>query len=782
MPEGAPIGYAGPMSARRDDLPTVCVLCSHNCGLRVDVEHDHIVAVRADTKNPITTGYVCNKAFSIDHYVHHAQRVRHPLKRQPDGSFSRVSWAEAIGEIGARLRAILARHPPRALALTGVGGQGNHLDGVYALSFLRGLGSRAWFNALAQEKTQHALVDRWMFAAPPTAFFHPDSEHARYLLMIGTNPAVSHRGHNATELLSALRTDASRTLVVVDPRRTETARRADVHLQLAPATDAWLLLGLCAVIVREGLCDRDFLSRFGRDFERIAAVLSAIEPAAMAARAGVPPGELERVARGFAAADGAAVLMDLGAEQVPFSTLIAYLVRLLVTLTGNLGRKGGNVFLGTFAPGGRGLDRTPFRALTSGIEAIEMLAPFGMFSPNLLPEEILSTHPERIRALLCEGANPLVQSADLPRQREAMAALELLVVIDPAMTETARAAHFVLPTPVGYEKWEYSGFPKGYPGIYAQVRPPIVPAPEDALPEAEIYARLARATGLCEPAPRLLHVLAKRAHTPLGAGAYFAALAGLSAARGRERGAAFARAVFWSYEALGPRLAAPALTSQWIASYLFAATRRPDVVRALPEAARKGRLALGQHLYELQLAHPGGVEVARLDPERNLEAHLGTPDRRVHLAPEPMLAEIARALRTPPRRDPDYPLVLNGGRRTHWNCNTIQRDPGWRKGKGPHCALAMSPDDAARLGLLAGQAVRLETRRGAVTLPLELDAGQRPGHVAVPNGFGLEYPDADGALRRTGVAVNELTDAADRDPFTGCPHHKAVPCRVVAGA
>jgi formate dehydrogenase len=121
---------------------------------------------------------------------------------------------------------------------------------------------------------------------------------------------------------------------------------------------------------------------------------------------------------------------------------------------------------------------------------------------------------------------------------------------------------------------------------------------------------------------------------------------------------------------------------------------------------------------------------------------------------------------------------MNGGHRTHWNANTIQRDPAWRKGKGPHCALWMSPADATAAGLADGELARVETRAGAAELPVHVDPGLRAGHVLVPNGFGMEYPDADGRLVRGGVAVNELTEAGERDPFTGCPHHKMIRCRV----
>jgi anaerobic selenocysteine-containing dehydrogenase len=473
--------------------------------------------------------------------------------------------------------------------------------------------------------------------------------------------------------------------------------------------------------------------------------------------------------------------MDLGLEQGLFSTLTSYLMRVILVLTGNVGNRGGAVFHGTFTPATPRMQRRPFRAPTSGIESIEVLAPFGMFSPNLLSEEILSTGPQRIRAVIVEGANPVVQYADSQKCRQALAQLELLVVIDPALSETARLAHFVLPTPVGYEKWEYSSFPKHYPEIHAQVRPPVVKGPALALPEAEIYARLAAATGFRTPAPKLLHRLARRARTRVGGTAFLAGVLGLAALHGGTLDTLTARVVFWTYETLGTQLPAPALSAMWLFAQLFAASRPADVLRAFPaQRGRTGRLALGTFLFERLLEHPEGTLVGVLDSERNLADHTRFADGKVRLSAEPMLREIERALAFSLDGDTTYPFVLNGGRRTPWNANTIQRDPAWRKGKGPHCGLYIHPSDAERLSLAEGTEVRVETRRGAVELPVRRDATMRPGHLAIPNGFGLEFPDRQsGELKRTGVVINELTDAMERDPFTGSPHHKFVRCRLV---
>jgi anaerobic selenocysteine-containing dehydrogenase len=753
------------------NLANVCVLCSQNCGIRLDVAENTIVAIRPDAHNPITRGYICNKAYSIQRYVAHAQRVRYPMRRRADGSFERISWDQAIAEIGERLRAILSLHPPRSFAFVGGGGQANHLDVPYALPFLAGIGSPMWFNALAQEKTQHALVERLMFRAPVNAALLPDVERSMYVLMLGTNPVVSNRGPRARDFLPAIRADARRTLVVVDPRRTETTRYADHHLAIRPGTDYRFLLALVAEIVQKQLYDRAFIAQHTAELDAVRRAFAAVDPASLARGCELEPDRVARIAREFAAAESACILSDLGIEQGPFSTLNSYLVRLLLALTGNLGNRGGNVFHGTFSPTMPAISSEKTRALVSGIEAIEM--PFGMFSPNLLTEEILSDHPDRIRAVLVSGCNPMLQYADTTRYRQAFAALELLVVIEPAFTETAALAHYVLPAPVGYEKWEYSTFPKRYPEIDVQVRPPALRGPEEALPEAEIFHRIALAAGIVEPAPRAVSNLAARASTSVGAAAYLAATAALALLKGRGPRGAAARLLFWTYETMGRRLPAPSLSALWLLSQLVALTRGGDL-RRTGRFVSRDPFAAGRALFAALLAHPEGLEVARLDASNNLIPHIGFRDRRIRLAPSPMLAEITRALRETDAVDPEFPLILNGGLRTHWTANTIHRDPAWRKGLGATCALHMHPDDAMRLGLVDQELVELATARGKVVLPLRLDDTARPGNVLVPNGFGGNYPEST----RAGVCVNELTDALDRDPFTGCPNHKFIRCSV----
>ena len=765
-----------PLPMDAGDLPTVCVLCSHNCGLRVDVAGGKIVAVRADEANPISKGYVCNKGFSIRHYVEHAQRLEHPLKRRDDGTFERIPWEQAITEIAARLSEIRAAHSPRSIGLVGIGGQANHMDAPYGLTFLSALGSKRWFNAFAQEKTQHFLVSQWMFDAPPSVFFHPDIEETRFLLMLGTNPKISNRGHNATDTFKAFAANPRQTLVVLDPRETETTRSADRHLRVKPGSDAYVLLGMAAVIASsEGLIDARFLEQHTLGFETLRKALAAVDIDEMARRAGISTADLVDVAREYAQAESAAIMFDLAVEHNLFSTLTSYLIHVLAVLTGNAGRRGGNVFLEALTPPEHSPKRhaEPERALASGIPAISALGGYGMFSPTLVPEEILLDHPERLRALIVEGANPLVSFSDTQRWLEARDQLDLLVVIEPAMTETAQIADYVLPTPVGYEKWEIAGFPKGYPEIHTQLRPPVVPGPPEALPEPEIYVRLAEAMHLVPEPPQQLFALAEHALEPDGAAAYLGE--SMSAAGGSQ-----AALLFWGYRTLGPHLPSPALTAVWAQAHANAFTRLDSVLRTIGEEWRdKGPFAVAAELFRLILEHPEGVEIGRVDPERGLDPVIGFEDKKIRLAPPPMMDEIARAAATDRPSDPDYPFVLAAGLRTAWTANTIQRDPAWRKGRGPHCALNVCPGDAEALGIAAGDRVRLTTRRGSVELPAAVDKRLQPGHVWVPNGFGTRYPKGgSGELETAGINLNFLSASEDRDPFTGCPHHKYTLCRI----
>lgn len=761
------------------DVSSVCILCSHNCGVKLDVVDNQIVKVRADTTNPTTKGYMCNKAMAIPNSVHHKQRVTQPLKKMPDGRFAPIGWDQAINEIAAKLNHIRTTYAPRAIAVAGIGGQGNHSNVFGALPLLYAIGSGSFFNALGQEKIQHPLVDGRLFKGGHDHYLAGDEHNASFVLYLGTNPLLSNRNVNATETIKALVKNPERTIAVVDPRLSETARRADHHLCIKPGQDVYLLLALNAIIVQENLHDQAFIQKRAHGFDQVAAMLRSVDRVDMAKRTELDLEQIETVARAFAKANGAAISYDLGVDHGVNTTLNSYLIRMLSMITGNLGQQGGNIFFQQFGPKVPILPRLQ-KPLESDLIAQALIAPMMQFSPNLIPEEIESSHPHRIRALIVDGANPLVSYVDTKRFKQAFDKLDLLVVIEPNMTETAQAADYVLPTPAGYEKWELALFPKDV--IYAQVRPPVVNAPPESLPEIEIYYRLARAMNIIKGSPKWMHRLAAKAQNPLFAPAYIAAIGGWSLAGVPSKKAVLAtvgRVFFNLYETLGPKLENPLLAYMWLISMGYALTRRQQFNAQFPDMAKvKNPFAIGQYVYDLIVKHPEGVILGQLDKVRNFEDFCHYADQKARLYQADFIQDLHYLMKASTKHS-DYPFVLDAGMRTGWTANTIVRDPSWRKGRDIPYAMLMHPEDAKTVGIENGDWAVVQTKRGEVTVPVKVDQTTRQGHLHIPNIFDMPYPDPiTGELKRTGVSLNELSDVNDRDKYTGIPALKNIRCRV----
>lgn len=778
------------VSAQASQLPTVCVLCSQNCGLTVDVKDNCITKIQADKSNPITKGYSCNKAYSIGHYVNHQQRVEQPLKRQADGSYKAVSWDQAISEIAVRFNKIRQKQGAKAIALNGVGGQANHMDALFATGFMNALGSPWFYNSYAQEKTQHHWVDTLMMNAPVADMYHPDAWNSQTIFMMGTNPLVSNRNERATESLKQFLRNKENHLIVVDPRVSETARRAHTHLQLTPAGDAFLLMAMIKIILDEKLFDSKSLKRQTKNLSQLEAMFTGLDVTTLARQSGLDELEIRDVARGFANASSACVFYDLGIEQIQHSTLVSWLIRVLVLVTGNFAKpgakSGGNHFVSSFSPDGSALQPKQFpRTPVSGVEGIPALAPYPMYSPYLLPEEIEAGN---IHGLIVEGSNPLLSYGDTTRFKKALESLDILVVIEPAMTETARVADYVLPTPVGYEKWEWSSFPKGYPGISVQLRPPVVTGPKNALPEAEIYYRLAMAMGVIAKPPFVLKQLGKISKG--NRAAYAQVLLGLATVNGRgDQNKTMANMVFWSYATLGPSLKSPVLSSVWFSSLLFSLTRRKDMLRAFDRPRRWiSPFTLANDTFEKIINHPEGVDVAMLDENNGFDHAVRTKDKKIDLVPIKihelfrdtlLVGGLTKEHVGVPDADKDYPLILCAGERTPWNANTIHRSPKWRKGRGPHFWIKIHPDTAKQYQFNDNELVKLITVNGQIQAPVKITDSVMKGVLTVPNGFGAEYPDEDtGVLRTAGQNVNLVTSLDRRDPVTGIPFLKHQHCRL----
>jgi len=741
---------------------TACILCSINCGLQVQVEDGHLKKIKGDKSNPRSRGYTCEKPARLDHYQNHNDRLTSPMRRREDGTFEEISWDLAIEEIASKLSAIRDTHGGEKIFYYGGGGQGNHLGGAYSGATRRALGMRYASNALAQEKTGEFWVERQMFGARP----EPDFEHAEVSVFIGKNPWQSHGFERARVVLKAIAKDPKRSLIVMDPRRTETADLADVFLQVIPGMDAFVLAAMLAVLVEENGIDRDFLADRAGEGQALFDILAAVPIADYCTRAGVSEDLVRQAARLIAGATSVAVAEDLGIEMAPHSTLNSYLQKLLFTLTGNFGEKG-TMTLGTHLGRlvGKGKDNR-----TSPVGGHRIIT--GLIPCNVIADEILTDHPDRFRAMIVESGNPLHSLADSPRMREALEALELVVVIDVANTETTKYADYILPAASQYEKIEATFFGGGFPDNVFQLRQPLFEPLAGTLTEPEIHSRLCRALGAYNDDDLAeLREAAAESREKFG-------IAFLQTMGSQPKLAAIMPVVL--YETLGRSLGKGKESAAlvWGAAQTLA-NSEPDSVR---RAGFEGEgAALGDALFDAILSRPEGVVITS-DPYEVIFDRIHTDDGRIQLLIPELLQELSDLIdEAPATQDDAFPFILAAGERRTSTANTIYRDPSWRK-KDHAGSLRMSPGDAERLGVESGGRVQITTKRGSVEATVEVNDTLRDGHVTLPNGFGVEYPDENGVRKIHGVAPNELTSSEDRDWIAGTPWHKHVRARVEAVA
>ena len=738
---------------------SACILCECNCGIQVQLggEGDReIVRIRGDKAHPASQGYLCQKASGLNYYQNGKDRITAPLRRRDDGSFEEIDWDTAIAEVSQRLMAVRDRDGGDKIFYYGGGGQGNHLPGGYSTGIRRVLGMQYRSNALAQEKTGEFWVNGQMFGGHVKG----DFEHCDVAIFLGKNPWHSHGLPRARAWLRDFSKDPQRRMIVIDPVISETAKFADIHLRVKPGTDAWLLAAMVGMLVQQGKFRRDWLDQHATGLEPVLAAFREIPVARYCDIAGLQQEQVQSAVDLVSGAGSVAMAEDLGIQMNLHSTLASYLEKLLWSLCGQFGNPGGQYIpasLQNIAGSGRSSRKSP----VVGAPIISGLVPC-----NVIVEEILTDHPDRYRAMVIEAANPVHSLADSNRFTEALRSLDTVVVIDVAMSETARQADYILPAATQYEKWEATFFNFEFPENYFHLRKPLFEAPENTLPEAEIHARLIEAMGampehLCGELTAALEAGGRDAYRER----FMQALA--------EDPATADLAPVILYRTLGPSLpeGAAAAAVLWPVALGFA-MREPESLR---RAGFDGDpLAQSDALFDAILAGHSGIVFAKDDYDA-VWSRLGN-EGRVRLDVPDLLAELP-VLAEPPRSrvNDDYPFVLMAGERRDYSANTIYRDAGWRR-KDPQGSLRMCPDDAASLGLASGGMARITTRVGSALAPVEVTPRMLPGHVSLPNGFGLDNQDGS----RSGVAPNELTSLDDRDRFAGTPHHKYVPAQIEA--
>ena len=741
---------------------TACILCECNCGIEVRVNTDGgFDRIRGDKAHPISKGYTCEKALRLDHYQSSVDRLTSPMRRRADGSFEEVDWDTAITEVASRLAEVRDSHGGESILYYGGGGQGNHLGGAYATATRAAVGSRFRSSALAQEKTGEFWVNDRMFGGGVRS----DFEHAEVAMFIGKNPWHSHGIAEARRVLKEISNDPTRSMIVIDTRRTETADLSDFFLQVKPGTDAFCIAAIGAVLVTEGLIDRSFLEAETTGYGAVASALEAVDIDDFASRCGVPLDLIRATAQRIGTAQSVSVFEDLGVQQAPNSTLVSYLEKLIWVMTGNFAKPGTQFMLTGMVDFGNGRVGSRTSPVTGGRVV------GGMIPANSVADEILADHPDRFRAMIVESANPVHSLANSARMREAMAALDFSVVIDIAMTETARAADYVLPASSQYEKWEATFFNFEFPRNGFHLRAPVVDRREGTLAEPEIHSRLCRALGVIDD--DLVAELSELARSNRMAFAMrFAQLTTTDAVAGR-----LAPVLLW--ETLGPALedkygpGAASAAALWGTAHRLA-LKAPKAVAAAGHTG-DGPM-LGEGLFDSIMSSRSGIVMTEWEWDHVFPMVRGG---KINLELPDLLDELGAVGSRPSQLVTDeYPFVLAAGERRSFTANTIMRDPGWRK-RDAVGALRISPADAETLGVEDGGLVTVFTAAGSTVAPVEITDSLQSGNISLPNGMGVDYPDEEGRTL-AGVSLNELTSTGGiyEDPFVGTPYHKHVPARL----
>ena len=751
-------------------IKTACNLCFVNCGLEVELGGDNgreIIKVRGDKDHPTSKGYICNKAARINYYQNNPDRLLSPMRRTPEGDYEAIDWDTAIAEIAQKFAAIRDTHGGERIFYYGGGAQGDHLGGGYSSPLRTALGMKYNGNAISQEKTGLA----WVFSRMIGTVVHSDLHHAQVAMFVGKNPFMSNGIDKARELLREIKKDPNRKLIVVDPRRTETADYADIHLAVTPGRDAWCMAALVASLVQQELLPMEWLEAHTAGAARVLAAFNTIPVAEFATFAGIEPAQIEETARVIGQAESFALEEDLGIQMAPHSTLVTYLDFLAALLTGNYGKPGTMDAVTQLAPL-ISVDTTPVDE--NGYEVSRKRLPVtgapivsGLYPGAFLAEEILNDHPERPRGILFESTNPVHSLPEAKSLRKAIRSLECSVAIDVAMTETARECDYVLPAATNFEKWSATFFPRNFPANLFHLRPPVLEQAPGVLIEPEIHARLIEALEYFEPGE--LDPLHEAAAEGLDAykAAFFEQL-GQNPKIGKTLS-------YVMYRTLGPTLGEgrAATSAIWGLSQVYAMKNPQQVARAGYTSDDPGT-----ELFNTILKSPSGVFIGESNHEDSFAA-IPHPDNKLQLVIGELLDELEtlKSLEPLVETTPEFPFSLVAGSRRAYTANCAIRGADWMKGRDA-MAMSIHPDDAEQLDIEEGATVLLETEAGQTTVDVTFDDRMHRGTLSIPNGQGMDFTGEDGEKQLAGVYANELTSARYRDKFIGTPWHKFVPARI----
>ena len=700
-----------------------CNLCEAICGLAIEVRDGEIVSIRGDRDDPFSRGHICPKAVALQDIHSDPDRLREPMRRTGSG-WEPIGWDEAFDEVASRIRGVQAAHGRDAAAVY-LGNPNVHNWGsmLYGPALIRCLRTVNRYSATSVDQLPHHVAAALMFGHK-LLLPVPDIDRTAHFLILGANPVVSNGSMMTApgfkRRLEELRQRGSR-LVVVDPRRTETARVADRHVFIRPGTDAFLLMALLQVIFDENLEDLGRLNGHVDSIERVREAVRGFSPEEVAPSTGIDAAEIRTMARDFAGAPSAVCYGRMGVSTQAFGGLCQWLVNVLNIVTGNLDRAGGAMFTRPAVD----LVKTTGRGhLGRRASRVRGLPEFGGELPvAALAEEILTPGEGQIRALLTVAGNPVLSTPNGVQLDRALRGLEFMVAIDFYLNETTRHAHIILPPTSALEHDHY-----------------------DLVFNLLAVRNVARySPAVFEPGPGTRHD--------------WQILDELRRRLDDDRVSTRCRR--WLKARLGPR-------------------RLLDLgLRLGPHGSGFRLFGGGLSLPRLERA-PHGLDLGHLEP--CLPERLRTRGRRIELAPSPLVEDVERLRSRLNTSKSDERFLLIGRRHLRSNNSWMHNFPRLMGGR-ERCTLLMHPDDATRLGLVNGERVVVTSGKGSVEVALEVTDEVARGVVSLPHGWGHRRSGTrlGAAHDHPGASSNDLTDDQAVDPSCGNAVLNGVPVRVKAG-
>ena len=718
----------------------ICPLCEACCGLEVRHRDGRVIGIRGAEADVFSRGYLCPKGYALKDLHEDPDRLRQPLIKR-DGEFHEATWDEAYAEIERRLVPLIETHGRDAVALA-VGNPAAHKMGLllYFARLARALGSKNVYSASTLDQMPKQLSSGLMFGHW-LSIAVPDIERSDFLLVLGANPVASNGSlwtvPDFRGKAKALRARGGK-LVVIDPRRTETAEIADAHHFIRPGSDVFLLAAMAHTLFDEGLVRPGRLAPHLAGLDELAPALAPFTPEAVAARCGIAAADIRDLARQLAAAKSGCVYARIGTCTQEFGTLASWLVDVLNALTGHLDEPGGAMFplAAAFAantaantagkPGsGRGIVTGRHKSRVSGAPEV-----FGELPMTCLAEEIETPGPGQVRALIAVAGNPVLSAPGGERLSRALAGLDFMLSLDIYLNETSRHADVVLP---GWSPLQESHYDIAFPQLsfrnHARYSGAVFAPPAGHPAEWQSLLRIAaivRGLGAQADIQALDdEMLADELRKGYGIDAA-RVLEAVSAYRGPER----------------------LLDLQ---------------LRSGPYGDKFGAEPEGLNLSKLRAA-PGGIDLGALQPR--LPELLRTPSGKIELAPPMLLADLPRALAALAVPAPEIAIV--GRRDVRSNNSWMHNLPTLAKGPA-RCTLLVHPADAERAGLKDGALAAVQGAQGRVEVAVELSEAMMPGVVSLPHGWGHDRPGTRLAVaaRRPGVNLNTVLDDRLRDPLSG---------------